>query len=172
MVAFLYRIPAGIPGSYDSAGAGLTVEPGLLDTTALPAEFGHAVAINASNGKYRALTSSDTAALVAGVLVRPYPHASWSTSNGGGDPLGSTAPVGIGAHSILKRGYAHVTLRAATAAAKGGIVYLRVATPGTNKVIGGIEAVADSTNTIAMPSSWFFMGPADSLGNVKIGINI
>lgn len=172
MVALIYRMPAGIPGSYDSVGAGLTVEPGLLSGTATPAEFGHAVAVETSTGKYRAVTSSDTAALIAGILLRAYPIVNLASLVAGGDPLGAVAPSAIGEHNILRRGYAHILLRGATAAAKGGIVYVRVATPGTNKVVGGFEAAADSTNTIAMPSSWYFMGPADSLGNCKIGCNI
>jgi hypothetical protein len=50
-------------------------------------------------------------------------------------------------------------------------VYIRVATAGAGKPIGGIEAVADSTNTILV-AGCTFMGPADAAGNAEIGYNI
>lgn len=173
MVAFTLRMPAGIAGSYNRVGAGHTVEAGILSGTATPAEYGHAVAYESGTGKYRAVTTSEVAANVAGVLLRAYPSMNYGSLVAGADPLGAVAVSALngGVCNVMKRGYAMILLRAATAAAKGGAVYLRIATPGTNKVVGGFEAAADSTNTIVLPG-WFFMGPADSLGNCEIGVNI
>lgn len=173
MVAFTFRMPAGIPGAYNRIGASNTTEAGLLSGSATPAEFGHAVAYESGTGKFRAVTAGDTTATIAGMLVRPYPSANTASLVGGADPFGAVAPVaGVGVHNIMRRGYMTILLRGATAAAKGGIVYIRIATPGTNKVVGGVEAAADSTNTVAMPSTWYFMGPADALGNCEIAVNV
>jgi hypothetical protein len=48
---------------------------------------------------------------------------------------------------------------------------VRVATAGAGKPIGGIEAAADSTNTIAITGATF-MNAGDANGNVEIAFNI
>ena len=62
-----------------------------------------------------------------------------------------------------------VLLRAG-AAALNGQVYVRVAAAAAGKPIGGIEAAADSANTIAVNAR--FMSAADATGNVEIAYNI
>jgi hypothetical protein len=67
----------------------------------------------------------------------------------------------------MTSGYMSVQLNGAAAAVKNAPVYIRVATPGTGKPIGGIEAAADSTNTITVPNC-VFRGPADANGITEI----
>ncbi|MNJ80038.1 hypothetical protein D3C77_782700 [compost metagenome] len=50
-------------------------------------------------------------------------------------------------------------------------MYVRVAAAAAGKPIGGIEAAADSTNTVEITTA-AFMGPADASGNVEIQYNI
>jgi hypothetical protein len=169
VVAFLYRVPSGIAGASNRIGAGATIEPGLLHTSLAPTAYGLAVAIDASTGRYRAIGSGDTAALVVGVLIRPYPSINTVAS---ADVLGATTPSTTRIADIMKRGYVTVTLNGATAAAKGGLVYIRVAAASGGKPIGGFEAAADSTNTIVLPGTWYWMGPADAQGNVELACNI
>lgn len=172
MTAFITRMPAGIPGSYNRLGAGFDIEAGLLLSTALPIAFGVPVGIDATTGKYRGITTGDVAATVVGVLVRAYPTVNYGSLVYGGDPLGSGVPAAIGVQNIMRRGRCMVLRGGTTDAAKGGIVYVRVATPAAGKPIGGFEAAADGANTIALPGSWYWMGPCDALANGEIGINI
>ena len=172
IVAFLYRMPSGIPGSYNRAEH-LTVEAGLPLVGSLPAGFGLPLAIDPPTGRFRAVIGTDTAATIVGMLVRPYPSGSFGTAS---DGLGFITNFGTyaGVINVMRRGYMHVVINGAAAAAKGGTVYIRVAAPVAGKPVGGIEAAADAVpaNTMAMPNTWFFMGPADSQGNSEIGINI
>lgn len=48
---------------------------------------------------------------------------------------------------------------------------MRVAAASAGRPIGGIEAAADGSNTIAV-AGCTFMGPADASGNVEIAYNI
>jgi hypothetical protein len=165
MSVFTFRMPAGIPGAINRA-ATATVEAQLLDTTLFPTVYGVPVAIDATSHAARKIGAGDTAASVYGFYVRPYPAGGSAT-----DGLGtSTTPV-AGIANVLKRGYMTIKLNGATAAAKNGTVYVRTVT-GTGTVIGGIEAAADSTNTFALPSSTYFMGPADTNGNVELAFNL
>jgi hypothetical protein len=70
----------------------------------------------------------------------------------------------------MRRGYMTVKLNAGTAAL-GGVVYVRVGAATTGKPMGGIEAVADSTNTVVVAGA-SFMSTADASGNVEIAYNI
>lgn len=161
--AFLYRMPSGIPGDI-SRPAHSTIEPVLLDPAnpfGAYGQFGKIVA-----GKFVPIGSGDTAADVYGPYVRPYPTSGGAAS----DPLGtSTPPQGNGVGNVLRRGYMTVLLRAG-AAALNGQVYVRVAAAAAGKPIGGIEAAADSANTIAVNAR--FMSAADATGNVEIAYNI
>ena len=56
-------------------------------------------------------------------------------------------------------------------AAKNGTVYVRVAAAAAGKPLGGVEAVADSTNTIVVAGA-YFNGPADAQGVAEIAYNL
>jgi hypothetical protein len=163
--AFQFRMPAGFAGDLQRAEAA-TIETQLIDSATPPTVFG--VAVKYISGKVQPINlSGDTAALVQGVNLRAYP-----IQGNGTDPLGTSTPPTSGVTDILKRGYVMVSLGGVAAATKGGTVYVRVATPSGGKPLGGFEAASDTTNTIAMPSNWYFTGPADAYGVAEIAVNI
>jgi hypothetical protein len=163
--AIQFRMGVGFPGVV-SRPTEATVEGDQLDPTNFPTSYGVPVAVDATSKQIRKIMTGDAAAAIFGMYVRPYP-----IQTSANDPLGtSTAPTS-GIANVMKRGYMVVLLGGATAAAKNGTVYVRVAAPATGKPIGGIEAAADSTNTIIMPNA-YFTGPADANGNVEIAYNL
>ena len=167
MVAFLYRMPSGIPGAANRL-EGAKIEPGLLLAGFLPSGYGVAVAVDATSGRYRAIGAGDTANSVAGLLVRPFPSGSMGPAT---DILGNSQPNEKSIVDIMKSGYMTVLLGGVTAAFKGGPVFVRIATPSAGKPIGGFEAAADATNTIALDNKSYWMGPADAQGNCEISFN-
>lgn len=163
--AYTFRMPAGFAGDLQRAEVA-TIEPQQIDSAAPPTVFG--VAVKLVNGKIQPINNAaDTAALVCGVNLRPYP-----IQGNGTDPLGTSTPPTSGVTDVLKRGYVNVALGGTTAATKGGTVYVRVAAAAAGKPLGGFEAAADGTNTVAMPASWYFTGPGDTYGITEIAVNI
>lgn len=161
--AFTYRMPAGIPGAVTRPHEA-SIEPQLYDSAAPFSAYG--LPAKMVSGKIQPVGTGDAASAVMGFLVRPYP--AHSTQDGVGT---STPPQTGGVANVLRRGHMNVKLNGATAATKRGQVYIRVASAAAGKPIGGIEAAADSTNTIA-PTGCFFTGPADTDGNVEIEFNL
>ncbi len=158
MAAYLYRMPSGIPGDV-SRKSHSTIESHNMATPV--AAFGLFVKMDAL-GNLAPLASADTAASVYGLLVRSYPTTSATND------LGAAAPV-KGINDVMVRGYMTVKCNAGTAK-KGGVVHVRVGAATTAKPLGGIEAVADGANTIAVNAR--FMHEADAQGNVEIAYNI
>lgn len=163
MTAFVYRMPAGIPGDVSRQSAA-KIETQLLDAAAAFAGYGLFGKI--ASGKFVPVGAGDAASAVYGLLVRPFPTQGANAS----DPLGAAVPKTTGPADVLRSGYITVKLNAGTAALGGG-VYVRVANAATGKPIGGIEAAADGANTILVAGA-SFMGAADANGNVEIGFNI
>ncbi|WP_079218923.1 structural cement protein Gp24 [Herbaspirillum robiniae] len=163
MTAYLYRMPSGIPGDV-SRPSQSTIEPGVFNSAAAFAGYGLFGKI--VSGKFVPIGASDVAAAVYGLLVRPYP----TTGGAGNDPVGTSTPPTSGMADIMRRGYMTVKNNAGTPV-KGGQVYVRVAAAAAGKPIGGIEAAADSTNTIAITGATF-MDAGDAAGNVEIAFNI
>lgn len=161
--AILYRMPSGIPGAVTRQAVS-TIEPAILDSTNAFSAFGLFGKLVA--GKFVPIGAGDAASSVYGLLVRPYPTQGASAS----DPLGTAVPPTTGVANVLRRGYMTVKLNSGTAAL-GGQVYVRVANAAAGKPIGGIEAAADGTNTIAVTGATF-MSAADASGNVEIAYNI
>lgn len=161
--AFLYRMPAGIPGDVTRASQS-TIEPVFLDP-ALPFA-GYGLFGKIAAGKFVPFGAGDANGADYGLLVRAYP----TTGGSGSDPLGTSTPPAKGVADVLRRGYMTVKLNAGTAS-KDSQVYVRVATPAAGKPIGGIEAAADGANTVAITIATF-MGAADASGNVEIQYNI
>ena len=156
--SFLYRMPSGIAGDV-SRKSHSTIESQVA--IAGFAAFGLFGKMDA-NGKFAPLASGDTAASVYGLIVRSYPTQ--SASNG----FGASVPV-TGFNDVLRRGYMTVKCNAGTAKT-GGKVFVRIGAGTEAKPIGGIEAVADSTNTIEVNAT--FMHAADASGNVEISYKI
>lgn len=163
MVAYLKRMPAGIAGAI-SRPQDLTVEPVMLDSTNLFTAYG--LAGKYSSGKFVPIVAADTAAVVAGIFVRPYPTTSQPDI---------VHQIGSGKNYMgdcMKRGYASVNIGSdATAVTLGGDVYMRVATPSDSSPLGAFLAAADSTNTVQITNA-YFTGPGDASGNIEIAFNI
>lgn len=163
MVAFLTRMPFGIPGDVTRQSQA-KIEAQVFNPSAAFSGYGLFGKINA--GKFVPVGSGDTAASVYGVLVRPYPI----TGNNASDPLGTSVPPTTGLADVLRSGYINVKNNAGTPAV-GGQVYIRVANATAGKPIGGIEAAAVVDETIAVTGATF-AGAADANGNVEIAYNI
>lgn len=163
MVAYTTRMPSGIPGDV-TRPASVHIEPAVLNSALPFAAYG--VFGKIASGRFVPVTTGDAASAVYGLLVRPFPITGANAS----DPLGTAVPPTTGMADVLRRGYASVLLRAGTAA-QNGQVHVRVAAASAGRPIGGIEAAADGSNTIAV-AGCTFMGPADASGNVEIAYNI
>lgn len=161
MTAYLFRMPSGIPGMV-SREENKTIETVPFDPTAPFSAFGLFGKI--VSGKLQPVGAGDAATAIYCLLVKPFP------ANSSQEGLGTAVPPTTGPANALRRGYATVQLNAGTAALSGA-VYVRVANAASGKPIGGIEAAADSTNTILV-ANCTFMGPADATGNVEIAYNI
>lgn len=157
--AILYRMPSGIPGDVSRLQSA-TVDSVPFNSSLPFAGFG--LPGKLASGKFVPIAGGETAADVAGFLVRTFPT---QTANGDGSGVPAT-----GIASVLRRGHMTVKLNSGTAAL-GGQVYVRVANASAGKPIGGIEAAADSTNTIAV-TGCKFTHAADASGNVEIEFNI
>lgn len=174
MVAFLKRMPAGIPGALTRQGKA-KVEPFQVwpqGTTGAFSAYGLAGQLDAVTGQFRVVKSTD--ATVRGFLVRPFPTGG---NTGAGAALGGsvTPPDGVG--DAMVSGYINAKLYGATAAVRGGVVYVRVAdVAATGFPIGSVQAAAqaapNAADTIALPATSYFEGPADANGNVEIAFNV
>lgn len=168
MVAFRYRMPAGIPGAVNRVEQ-LTSEAQIMDTGTPVTLFG--VPVKIVSGLVRPIASGDAASLVYGFLIRPYPTQNVGAAYGATDGYGAGTPNPNDIANVMTRGYMTVQLNNVTAAVKGGQVYVRVASGTTQNPIGGIEAGADGGNCVAITGA-IFMGPADAAGNTEIRYNI
>ena len=163
MVAFLTRMPYGIPGDVTRQSQA-KIEAQVFNASLPFAGYGLVGKI--ASGKFVPFAGAETDADDYGILVRPYPITGTNAS----DPLGTSVPPTSGLADVLRSGYINVKNNAGTPAV-GGAVYVRVAAAAAGKPIGGFEAVADSTNTIVLTGATF-AGAADANGNVEIAYNI
>lgn len=156
-------MPYGIPGDITRQSQA-KIEAQVLDASLPFAGYGLVGKI--ASGKFVPFAGAETDADDYGILVRPFPVTGANAS----DPLGTAVPQTTGIANVLRSGYINVKNNAGTPAV-GGAVYVRVATAGTGKPIGGFEAVADGANTIALTGATF-AGAADANGNVEVAYNI
>lgn len=168
---YAYRMPAGIAGSVTREWAHIG-EPNQLDAALPPTAFGDPVKMGA-NGRVQALVAGDTTAAHYGFIERAMPGQPNTTYGAATQLLGAAVPPPGGGCTVMKAGYMSVTLQGATAAAKGGAVYIRLANPPAGGRVGGLEAAADATagNTIQVPNC-YWMGAADAAGNSEIAYNL
>lgn len=164
----LYRMPAGVPGAtYRAEHLLVTTEVVTpFGGTNAPSFFGQGLVVDATTGLARAFFTGDTT--VDGFLVRAYPTQGGQADNFGGGTIPASGPI-----DLMRRGYMTVTLYGATAAVKGGIVYVRASGQnGTTTFQGGVEA-ASGSGLVALPSRiCYFNGPADASGITEIAFNI
>lgn len=172
MVAFSYRMPAGIPGEMQRIWSGTTIEQNVQESPFIAA-YGMACILDSNTGCVRAVQAADTALSIYGFAVRPYPiQAGAASGQFGAQPLGTPiAPPQIGVIDILRRGYINVLLGGSVAAKKGGAVFIWIAASSGAHVQGQPEAAATGGSTIAV-ADCIFQGPADASGNVEISFNI
>lgn len=159
----LFRMSAGIAGAI-SRPHDLTVEPHVLDSTKPFPAYGLGGKITA--GKFVPVEDGDTADVLAGIFVRPYPTASQPDK---------IRQVGTGynfAGDNLKRGYVTVNIGGdASAVDLNSPVYMRVSSPVDTSPLGAFLAVADGANTVQITNA-YFNGPGDADGNIELAYNI
>ena len=170
MVAFTYRMPAGIAGAINRPDQA-TVEPVALDASnPFPAygRFGK----TGNTGLFRPIQSGDAATVITGLLARPFP------TNAGTDGLGtSTPPQNGGIGDRMKRGYMTTLLNFGAATKDGQVYVCNVATG--SQVVGDIgDNSLGGGNSVAVVGA-FFTGPSDTsgaatdvVGQVEIAFNL
>jgi len=160
--AYTYNLPTGIAGAVSQSAPDATIEARIIDSGTPPTVFGNPVKI--VSGKVQPVASGDAATVIYGALVRVLPGAATT------DALGTDTVPSSGGCSVLKRGYITVKVNNGTASLNS-TVYVRVANASGAKVIGGIEATSDSTNTVTWAGA-YFTGPVDANGIAEIAVAI
>lgn len=161
--AFIYRMPAGIPGDITRREAA-KVETQQMDTDYPVTVFG--VPVKMVSGKIRPMAEDDTSQPY-GFLVRPYP--SQRTTN---EVLGTATPDPTQLCDVLVSGY--MTVKAYNdAPTKNGSVYYRSQQSSPTVLIGRVEAGSEASpaTNVAITGARF-MGTGDSDGNVEIAFNV
>jgi hypothetical protein len=158
--AILYRMAQGIPGAISRPGALIEGQP--LNSGTPFASFG--IPVKYSGGYAVPITAVGD--VIQGFLVRSFPMTGPNAS----DPIGTSAPPTSGVASVMNQGYMTVQCNAGTPAL-GGAVYVRYANAAGGTPIGGIEAAAVASTTVAIPGAVFTCA-ADAGGNVEIRFNL
>lgn len=168
---FTFRMPAGIPGECSRfTQLGTTIKAENQNTTTPFTLFGQVGTIDANGARPILVTDTAAPATPLGIAVRPFPTADVTVGFPGVVPFGAGAPAPRGVVDVMYRGYVTMKLNGATAATKGGAVYVYYGATASPHVQAGIEA-ASGTNLWALVGA-YFTGPADSQGNVEIAFRI
>lgn len=176
MVAYTYRMPAGIAGAI-SRPQDLTTEPAILSNAspfviAAVGENDQTIQLTAygvpgkydDDGLFVPLAANDGADDAVGFFVRPYP------TTGVADFQHQVHTGAAQEGDVLKRGYLNVNVgEDATEIKRGAPVYFDAS---TQRVLQDSETDSDSSATpFAVPTA-YFTGPGDADGNVEIAYNI
>ncbi|MBQ8091382.1 MAG: hypothetical protein IJ233_11630 [Pyramidobacter sp.] len=156
-------LPIGFNGQVARTSFAL-IESKFMSSAAPVAAYGCACKLDGD--VIKALASGDTAAAVYGFVVRP--QVVQASAFPGPTMDDFVAPDAKQPQSVLVKGYMNAKVNAGTAAA-GGQVYVRIASGTDAKPIGGVEAAADGSNTIALNGA-MFVGAADEYGVAEIRI--
>jgi hypothetical protein len=152
-MAFLYNTPAGVAGSV-SRPLDSRTDPIELGATP-PTAYGTVLVAESGTGKFIAITGTNVATDIHGILVRSVPNISGAIDNS----FASDTPNAAYLQNRLIDGYTRVVCTQGTPV-KSGTVYVRiVATTGKN--VGDIEAVSDSTNSVVIPNCEFAVNGKD-----------
>jgi hypothetical protein len=154
-------MPHGYAGSYSRQPDTIIDTHPLSGAVNVP--FGGAVVVGTA-GAAAPVSGTSTAAQFLGVAVRETKSAlDYLNQNEGAYAPGDAVPV-------IKRGCVNVKCQNGTPA-YDGTVYVRVAANSSlpNAVIGGFEAAADSTNSVALTNAKW-KGAADANGVAEIRI--
>ncbi|MCK0552631.1 hypothetical protein KFO32_06010 [Pantoea ananatis] len=160
----LYRMPVGIAGAI-SRPQDLTVEPVIISASNAFSAYG--LAGKFSGGLFVPLADGDTADVIQGIYVRPYPTTSTP------DLVRQVGSDKNFAGDALKRGYMSVFVGAdATGITKGAPVYVVLSADASITVpLGGFMATAVNGKTAVLPNAQF-TGAGDADGNAEISYKI
>jgi hypothetical protein len=173
MVAYTFRMPAGIPGECTRFNViGTTIKAEKQNTTTPVTQYGVLCVVDANGA--RPIAATDTATppqAVMGISVRPFV----ASDIGVAYPLGTVGfgggtPPATGIIDIMYRGYASVKLNGAASATHNGAAFVWFAASAAPHVQGGWEA-ATNASAFAVPSA-VFEGPADAGSNTELAFNI
>lgn len=164
-MAFVQNIgktmPHGFAGSYSRQPDTIIDTHPLAGTAALP--FGQAV-VAGTAGAVAPVSGTTTAAQFLGIALRETKSAVNYINQGEGSYVPNDAVP------VLKRGCANVKCQNGTPAYDGA-VYLRIAANASlpNAVVGGFEAVADSSNSVQLTNvKWKGTADANGIAEVRI----
>jgi hypothetical protein len=172
MVAFTFRMQAGIPGEVSRFQTlGTTISQELQNNATPVTEYGVPVIIN--NSGVRPVIATDlTADAEVGFTVRPFPGGDITVAFPGGSvPFGSGTPAARGIIDVLRRGFMSVQLGGSAAPQRQSSVWVWTAASSGAHVQGHVESVDPTTSGFKINRA-FFRGPADAQGNTEIGYNI
>lgn len=154
----------GYPGSFSRNADCIIANRVIKKTDANGPAFGDPIILNSDN-TYSKFGSGNTAAQFVGVAVREVRQATDYMNQG------QLVYRPGEAADVIQRGAVCVKVNNGTPTA-GGTVYIRVTVNESIPagVVGGFEAVADSTNTVALTNAVFTTGNIDSNGVAEITI--
>jgi len=166
MVAFPFRMGAGFPGDVNRTHP-VSIEPGLIDASAPPQNYGVPVILDATTQGFRPFTTGDTAVTTAyGITVRPFPT---QQSTGGAQSLiGGATPPQSGIQDVMRLGYIMVQIPAGQSVKKGGAVFVWCAASSGAHVQGNFEGASSGGNTASLGALFQFNGPADANGVTEV----
>lgn len=163
MTAYLYKAPAGVPGSITRVD-NTTVESAMFDATTPPTKFGQPVKVNPATGKMQLMGTGSAAADFYGINTRIVPAI-------GGDldeTLLGGAPDPKQFQGIAIKGYVNVLCPTGTPV-RDGAVYVRVVLNGA-KLPGDFEATADGVNNVLVPELVWATNGKDSSNVAEVRI--
>lgn len=173
MTAYIYRQPSAFKGRPTRLAAPLNIDQAILGASYQWTEngVGQPVVFD-TNGQLAPVSSMTTATDIVGVIAALFGGFAGLGTHNAYPPV--TTPVQLTSRCMpfMRWGYIGVEVQNTTEPVRGGQVYVRIALPSSNPqglVIGGFEAAADSTNTIALPG-WTFQGSTDSNNITEIYI--
>lgn len=154
----------GYPGTVSRSADAIIENRFVKSSDTNPIPFGAPVILNSDN-TYSAFLATGTAATFAGIAVREAKtNTTYVTNASGTYQPGEPCDV-------LERGSATIQVNVGTPTANG-TVYVRIATNAAipNGVIGGFEATADGTNTVALTNVKFKTGLIDTNNVAEVTI--
>ena len=150
--AYLFSAPAGVPGDIVATDETNVEASQLVAASGVyPASYGIAMKY-VTGGIQQFNGGAETAPSFAGVLTRSVPGISGAASddgvaNGTGTPWANNVPAGLAV-----RGYVNVLCVYGTPA-RGGTVYVRIATSGNGGAVGTFDATSDGGNSVALTAA-------------------
>lgn len=168
----------GYPGSYARNGDCVIAARPVKPTDTANVNFGDPVVLNSDStgGTYSQLAGfvagggTFTQALFAGFAVREVKSAESFFGTGNSAPSWNYYSPGAPC-DVIKRGSVVVKVNVGTPTA-GGLVYVRTVLNGAIPagLVGGVEAAADSTNTVQLTNCRFFTGILDGNNCAEVEI--